>query len=212
MDSKASADFAEPFVFQFKAYMYCFMEHNGVFKPNSTRLNVANLMEQINELPKADQDIMFRMGAGCIRRTMNVRDAHEVAYLLNVCLKENDNVVRSRDSHCIPSMICPLSFRFSIITFIIRRVKQLTKAKSTRLIWSVTPIATLCEIENASVLNEKEDEYKWIPEATGKSRDFKHNYALNVRQNHCILLHSWIEMKNTWYLYFIQFSNCLKWT
>lgn len=77
-----------------KCYMHCFMMACKVFKPDSIRLNTVYLMEQIEKLPRDQQDILFGMGRGCVRRIINIRDPFELAYTMNVCSKENDNEVR----------------------------------------------------------------------------------------------------------------------
>lgn len=77
-----------------KCYMYCFMMACKVFKPDSLRLNTIHLMEQLEKLPRYQQEIFFGMGRGCMRRILNIRDGYELAYTLNVCSKENDNEVR----------------------------------------------------------------------------------------------------------------------
>lgn len=76
-----------------KCYFYCFMENCGVFKPNSTRINVQNMMDTADKLTKEELDIMFGMGRGCMKRIVNLKDPHEIAYQLNVCSKLNDNEV-----------------------------------------------------------------------------------------------------------------------
>lgn len=78
---------------ELKCYLHCFMSACLVFTPNSLRLNVVFMMEQIEKLPRYQQDILFGMGRGCIRRTMHLKDRVEIAYVLNVCSKENDNEV-----------------------------------------------------------------------------------------------------------------------
>lgn len=78
---------------ELKCYMYCFMMACKVFKSDTMRLNTVFLMEQIEKLPRYQQDILFGMGRGCIRRILNIRDPVEIAYTLNVCSKENDNEV-----------------------------------------------------------------------------------------------------------------------
>lgn len=50
-------------------------------------------MEQIERLSRCQQDILFGMGRGCMRRILNLRDPLEISYTLNVCSKENDNEV-----------------------------------------------------------------------------------------------------------------------
>lgn len=77
-----------------KCYLHCLMEETGAIKRNSTSLNMALMMDAINELPRDQQDIIFGMGRGCVRRIMNIRDPLQYVYILNVCAKENDNVVR----------------------------------------------------------------------------------------------------------------------
>lgn len=78
---------------ELKCYMQCFMMACKVFKPDSIRLNTVYLMEQIEKLPKYQQEIVFGLGRGCIRRIINIRDPFELAYTMNVCSKENDNEV-----------------------------------------------------------------------------------------------------------------------
>lgn len=77
-----------------KCYIHCTMEETGAIKRNSTKINVGQMMDTINQLPKEQQDILFAMGRGCVRRIMNIKDPLQYAYILNVCAKENDNEVR----------------------------------------------------------------------------------------------------------------------
>lgn len=51
------------------------------------------MMDLINELPRDEQDIIFRMSRGCVKKTMHIRDPLQYAYIFNVCAKENDNEV-----------------------------------------------------------------------------------------------------------------------
>lgn len=50
----------------------------------------------MDQLTKDEQDIVFKMGRGCTKRTMNIRNPIEFCYALNVCVKQNDNEVRSK--------------------------------------------------------------------------------------------------------------------
>lgn len=59
--------------------------------PNSTRLNIAYMMDAVNSLSREEQDIFFRMSRGCLKKSS--KDPVELSYHLNVCAKENDNEV-----------------------------------------------------------------------------------------------------------------------
>lgn len=78
---------------ELKCYLHCVMASCGVFKPNSTRLDIAYMMEIVERLPREEQDIVFAMGRGCVKRIQNMKDPIEIAYTLNVCGKQNDNEV-----------------------------------------------------------------------------------------------------------------------
>lgn len=78
-----------------KCYFYCVMEACRVFKPNSTRLDIAYMMDIVEQLPREEQDIVFKIGRGCVKRIIHIKDPFEAAYEINVCGKENDNVVCS---------------------------------------------------------------------------------------------------------------------
>lgn len=83
---------------ELKLYFHCVMATCGVFKPNSTRLDIAYMMELVERLPREQQDIIFMMGRGCVKRVQNMKDPIEIAYTLNVCGKTNDNEVCSNKS------------------------------------------------------------------------------------------------------------------
>lgn len=83
-----------PNSFALKCYFYCVMAECHVFKPNSTRLDIAYLMDLVEKLTREEQDIVFGLGRGCVKRIMHMKDPYEIAYTLNVCSKGNDNEVR----------------------------------------------------------------------------------------------------------------------
>ncbi|XP_055312781.1 uncharacterized protein LOC129574601 [Sitodiplosis mosellana] len=76
---------------ELKCYMHCCLVESRTILPNSTRLNMENMMVVMEKLRKEDVDILLRLSRGCIKRTMNVRDPWEYAYILNTCAKLNDN-------------------------------------------------------------------------------------------------------------------------
>lgn len=77
-----------------KCYLHCCFLSFGVYQsPNSTRLNLAQLMDSLNGLTKDQQDIFFRMSRGCMKRVSHIKDPTEFTYIMNVCAKENDNEV-----------------------------------------------------------------------------------------------------------------------
>lgn len=89
-----TTDFAHlPNSVEIKCYFYCVMSSCGVFKPNSTRLDIPYMMDLVEQLTKEQQEIVFGMGRGCMRRVFNMKDPLEISYLLNVCSKQNDNEV-----------------------------------------------------------------------------------------------------------------------
>lgn len=76
-----------------KCYIHCCLVETKAIYPNSTRINMENMMGVIDKLDKEEIDIILRMSRGCIKRTMNIRDPWEYAYVLNACVKQNDNEV-----------------------------------------------------------------------------------------------------------------------
>lgn len=80
-----------------KCYFHCAMFRFGVYQyENSTRLNLATMIEVLESLSKPEQEIYFRLGRGCFKRASPYnKDVLEFSYTLNVCAKDNDNEVRT---------------------------------------------------------------------------------------------------------------------
>lgn len=66
---------------ELKCYFYCVMETCGVFKTNSTQLNVAFMMDLIEKLPREEQDIIFRMGKLTIEKDLLIKLFYSISSL-----------------------------------------------------------------------------------------------------------------------------------
>lgn len=80
-----------------KCFIHCIMEETNAIHPNTTRINMGMMMEELNKVNKTQQEIIFAMSKGCMKRVRLIKDPLEFAYALNVCCKQNDNDVRMNE-------------------------------------------------------------------------------------------------------------------
>lgn len=80
---------------ELKCYINCVMTESNTIFPNSTRINMENMINVLDKLSKDDQYTIIAMSRGCVKRTMHIRDSIEYTYILNVCAKQNDPEVRN---------------------------------------------------------------------------------------------------------------------
>lgn len=133
-----------------KCYLHCCFLSFGVYQsPNSTRLNLAQMMDAVNGLAKDQQDIYFRMTRGCMKRVSHIKDPTEFTYIMNVCAKENDNEVNysirgSSDKFIffISNIFDRLFYFISLHFFIIKIFSFLAFLRLLLMAWSKKDLNT----------------------------------------------------------------------
>lgn len=75
-----------------KCYMYCQFVEFGLMTRANNNVDLSHLLDVINQMEEHEQNKYLKMSRRC---TIKNKDPCEMVYLVNACLKNNDNEVRA---------------------------------------------------------------------------------------------------------------------
>lgn len=73
-----------------KCFMMCQMVHMEMLDPLIPAVRFETVIENISIFTDEDRDIFVKMGRKCTKLRNKTKDACELAYLMNKCLKKGD--------------------------------------------------------------------------------------------------------------------------
>lgn len=84
-----------------KCYMRCQMVFMEMMDPERAFIKHDTVVENIHAFSDRDKDIFLNMGKGCTRVKSKLKEACDLAYVWNKCMKKADiNVSRNSKFHC----------------------------------------------------------------------------------------------------------------